>query len=136
MNFSQTCTQFHQVGVYIGCASSGATCHISDSMVVSSFKRQTDSTKIRIQCSYGHIWSIQVALPVAVMATELPNAFSRKTLFLLKSCVDLIQACTQCSPGRSVHRVFSKWRHLSCFRFHGRFQVALCTKHYFFTNNL
>ena len=38
----------------------------------------------------------------------LQPAFSLKTLFLLESS-DLLQTCTQCSPGWGVYRVCSRW---------------------------
>ena len=70
-----------------------------------------------------------------VMATGLPDAFSRKTLFFLKSSVDVIQTCTQCLPGMGVYRVCSRYCNLSYFRFHGRFQVTFCAKRYISQTN-
>ena len=48
-----------------------------------------------------------MAPPITVMATRLPEAFSREMLFFFESSVDLIQTCTQCSPGMDVSRVSS-----------------------------
>ena len=63
----QTCTQcspLHAARVYIACAPGGATCHMSDFMVVLNFQvilcakfhfsnNVQDLTKIHVQCSYG-----------------------------------------------------------------------------------
>ena len=88
--------------MYKGCAPGCATCHISDFTFVSSdtswltlflSNNLQDLTAIHIQCSYGPSQGVfQVAPHVTVMATVSPDAFSRKTLFLLESHISINQA--------------------------------------------
>ena len=53
-----------------------------------------------------------------------PSTIHNSSLFILEYGVDFIQACTRRSPDIGVYNciwVCSRWRHLSYFRFHGRF---------------
>ena len=45
------------------------------------------------QCSVCSMWAT-----ITGMASGLPDEFSRETLFLLESSLDLIHTCTLCSP--------------------------------------
>ena len=109
-----------------GCAPGSATYHsygyraarciFTESVISPRVFSRFISNLYTIFSSQGCIQgALKVAPCTTVMATGLPDAFSRKTLFLLDSSIHLIETCTQCSPGRGVYSVWSRLCHPSDF---------------------